>query len=407
MHPDIYMIKRNLLCVCYTAITIIFSIPTAAQTFSSAKTLTLLHRKENLIVNSNGKAIWLKGIGFGNNFWSSVPIPVKHHTEADFKRVKDMGMNVIRFYLNYRTFESDANPFHYKAAGFSWLDKNIAWAKKYNIYLILDMHVPQGGVQSGGDGIALWKHQNNQKRLEALWQIAKHYAKEPIIAGYDLVNEPVVTDSIEQWKHLAQQLVDTIRQVDTNHLLIVERLNAIGKTWKDFNGDNNFFLVNDKNTMYTFHFYQPFRYIHQLAGWAKMPDGGQYPDDSKVEQGGLPRNKAYLEQQVDQYLEFGRRNNVPVYMGEFGRIQHCFKNNKGGIAWVADMLDILQEKKLHFSYHVYHEDEFGVYYGDEKAVDTSKANFALINLFKKSWPGLRTRCRPASFENNEAGMVVL
>ncbi len=326
--------------------------------------------------------IWLKGVSFGNEVWSNNPLPVTHHTEQDFARVAAMGMNVVRFYLNYKTFEDDATPYQYKAAGWNWLNQNIAWAKKHNVYLILNIHVPPGGFQSNGDGGALWQNPENQKRLKALWhQIAKRYANEPTIAGFDLLNEPVVTTSITQWQQLAQQMADTIRTVDKQHLLVVERLNAINKNWNNVNDDQNLFLINDNNTLYTFHFYLPFKYTHQYASWAKMGEGGKYPDETITEEPGYGRNKAYLAKHLEKYLAFGRKHNVPLYLGEFGLIKECFKENKGGLNWVSDMLDLLRENQVHFTYHVYHEDNFGLYAGYGKPVDPNKANMALINLF--------------------------
>ena len=122
------------------------------------------------IVDGSGQNVLLKGVAFGNEVWSDQEIPATHHNEADFARVKAMNMNVIRFYLNYRTFESDANPFSYKQSGWDWIDKNIAWARKYDIRLILNMHAPQGGYQSQGTGDALWTNMVNQDRVVALWK---------------------------------------------------------------------------------------------------------------------------------------------------------------------------------------------------------------------------------------------
>jgi endoglucanase len=89
----------------------------------------ILRRKGNVIVNARGKEVWLKGVSFGNEVWSNNPLPVNHHTEKDFRRVASMGMNVVRFYLNYKTLEDDQQPYTYKQEGWNWIDKNIAWAK--------------------------------------------------------------------------------------------------------------------------------------------------------------------------------------------------------------------------------------------------------------------------------------
>ncbi len=245
-----------------------------------------LHASGIDIVDANGQKVYLRGVAFGNEVWTDAEIPTTHHSEADYGRVHDMGMNAVRFYLNYKTFEDDANPYVYKQSGWDWIDQNVAWAKKHGIYLILNVHVPQGGFQSNGEGNALWNNPENQYRLKALWfNIAKRYANEPTIAGLDLLNEPVVTTSIDQWKNLSQLIIDTIRTVNTNSMIIVERVNAIGDDWSG-NSDMNFFDLNDNNLAYEFHFYLPMEFTHQGASWIgdgeTFPVGQAYPDASRI-----------------------------------------------------------------------------------------------------------------------------
>ena len=104
----------------------------------------------------------MKGVSFSNYAENSNEIPVNHHNEKDFERVSSMGFNCVRFYLNYKTFEDDSNPYIYKKSAWEWLDKNISWAKKHNVYLTLYMHKSV-------------KNQNS--RNENLWRaIAKKYA---------------------------------------------------------------------------------------------------------------------------------------------------------------------------------------------------------------------------------------
>ena len=55
-------------------------------------------------------------------------------------------------------------------------------------------------------------------------------------------------------------------------LLIVEQLNMIKNgDWRMY-FHANFFLVNDPDVMYTFHFYSPFEYTHQLLAWTTLKD---------------------------------------------------------------------------------------------------------------------------------------
>ena len=522
-----------------------------ADTLSGAR-LTSLIRREGRGLVANGQPIQLNGVAFGNWVWDNSPLPpTLHHNEQDFARLQASGLNCVRFYLNYRYFEEDSQPYVYKQTGWNWLNQNIAWAKKYGVYLILNMHVPQGGYQSQGKGGALWDVVENQNRLTRLWRdIARRYRTEPAVAGFDLVNEPITTQSIDQWKNLAQRLTSAIREVDKGHLVIVERLNAVAGEYKDYNGERNMFLVNDANVMYQFHTYDPFEFTHQTFSWAGRSPGEfeRYPDETKIavptdaawysaiftnpalpagnsgwtyyegvkylvsdpnmklgqavcqasalgggrayfdelvvreyapdgspartvltagldskdgwyfwskantgtatiidagqtgkalqitqttddanlgnyavpflirqgysyqvsgwmrgeaipatanvrlrvdfqttQQPILARNKAYLRNALAFYADWGRKNNVPIYLGEYGAGAPCFRDGRGGLAWTTDMIDLNREFGFHTTYHAYHEDSFGWYFGYNALPDPANANTALIELFRQKF----------------------
>ena len=501
---------------------------------------------KQFVVGEDDTPIRLEGVCFGNEVWGNPLLPpTKHHNERDFLRVKEMKMNVIRFYLNYGLFEDDEEPYQYVEYGWEWLDKNVEWAKKHGIYLIFNMHVPQGGFQSHGEGMALWDDPEIQNRLVALWRaIAERYKDETIVAGYDLVNEPIAR-SPEDWEQLARRLVAAIREVDPYHLIIVERLHGVKGDWRTFQ-DLNFFLIEDPNIAYTFHFYHPFSYTHQNTPWTGMPEDSPYPDENtlivpadtqwytatfnnptlppgnsgwryyrgqkyratdpnlltgkpafvsrdnsgsayfgdfvieeydengnylgnvcegkisslagwhfwsedgsgKIElakgrRGGqaikisgttadtnaagndyrfavtpghsyaisgymkgrrvsedaicmlridfetspsgkklFRKNKEYLRYELEKFIEFRETHNVPLYLGEFGLYQDCFTEGRGGLNWVRDMLELLDEYDLSYTYHAYHEYSFGIYWDGSALPNEASANTGLIKLFR-------------------------
>jgi endoglucanase len=96
----------------------------------------------------------------------------------------------------------------------------------------------------------------------------------------------------------------------------------------------------------------------------------------------LPRNRAYLDSELDRYLRWGREHHVPLFLGEFGLNRPCFAEGRGGLVWVADMLDLAAARGLSFTYHDYHEDAFGLYAGSGP-VDPARANQPLIDLFTR------------------------
>jgi len=143
--------------------------PTNPNPTGGTDTNEYFHTSGTQILDPNGNPIYLQGVAFGNQVWNGGQAPTTHHNETDYQRLASMNMNAVRFYLNYRTFEDDTDPYNYKQSGWDWIDQNITWAKNHGVYLILNMHYPQGGYQSQGDGDDFWLNSTNQDRLSALW----------------------------------------------------------------------------------------------------------------------------------------------------------------------------------------------------------------------------------------------
>ncbi len=248
---------------------------------------SFVHTDGNQLI-VNGEKIKLRGINFSNYHWYHTGeeiITSNHHSEKDYKKVKEMGMNVIRFQLNYKIFEDDNNPWVYKKEAFKWLDKNILWAKENDIYLILDMHVPPGGQQSGlPEGVALWEDVQNQYRLAEIWHaIAERYHDEPTIAGFSLLNEPVPVSHIDEWSALAEHITTRIREVDQNHMIVFEWPLGLYEQFETYNDrDLVQSLISDDNVLYDMHFYHPFEFTHQNAFWLGTGDGGNYPEETTI-----------------------------------------------------------------------------------------------------------------------------
>lgn len=240
-----------------------------------------VHTDGRKIIGTDGNELHIRGMALGNNVWSNPSLPdTSHHNEKTYKELSEMGFNCVRFYINYGLFESDSNPYHYKKSGFDWLDKNIKWAKKYGMGIIINMHYPQGKFQSNGEGLELWTKKSNQDRLTALWKnIARRYANEPTVWGYGLINEPVVPmkgtmeQTYEQYNKLMQRLSDEIRSVSPYQAIFVEGIGSAVKpngerNYEYFTPEHSFALIDDDNIVYEFHKYDPFYFTHQNTDWA-------------------------------------------------------------------------------------------------------------------------------------------
>ena len=227
-------------------------------------------------------------------------------TREDIGFLKRAGFNAIRVPLHYELFETD------DAEDFKLLDRLTAWCRAEGLFMILDLHAAPGG-QTGANiddspGYPwLYQSPQEQQHLIAIWRrLAAHFRDEPIVLGYDLLNEPIppfaklepLTSLLEP---LYKKLATEIRTVDSHHILFLG-----GANW-----DGNFSIFGkpfDSNVAYTFHKY-----------WTA-------PDESVIK----------------PYLAFRDRYDVPIWMGESGEntddwiakfVATLEKNNIGWAFW--------------------------------------------------------------------------
>jgi endoglucanase len=233
----------------------------------------------------NGSPVRLKSVSFSNYYEHNLgengfdPRSSRHHSEKDFRRVRDLGFNSVRFAINGNWYQQDPEKF------WLWLDQNVDWAKQHGVMLTLDLHIPIGGFWLAPNAptvdFSIWTDAATRQKNVELWrEIAKRYKNEPTIAAFELLNEAVTIDSTgEQWRGLASEMVAAIREVNQNHLLIVGATYGTDRKYSEM-GRGSQFLVDDTNVMYDFHFYQPIEYTHQKASWVHPPihNGGSYPD---------------------------------------------------------------------------------------------------------------------------------
>ena len=120
------------------------------------------------------------------------------------------------------------NPHVLKQEGFKHLDRVIDLCAQQGIYTLLDLHTAPGGQNTdwhcdSGTHIAnFWIHKDFQDRTIWLWtELAKHYAGNKWIAGYNPLNEP--TDpSHTSLVRFYERVYEAIRAVDAKHIIFLD-----------------------------------------------------------------------------------------------------------------------------------------------------------------------------------------
>lgn len=207
--------------------------------------------------------------------------------EADIARIAALGFDHVRLALNARLLQDDTGAL--LDDGLGYVDRCIEWGRRHGVWVLLDLHGAPGGqtgtnIDDSPRGLPdlFLVGGAYRERTLALWRaLAERYRDEPMVAGYDLLNEPLPHAYGERFADdlvaLYRDLTAVIREVDPNHCIVYE-----GTRWATDPGI--FGEVWDPNSMLQFHRY-----------WAAPDRPG-----------------------IEPWLELGVRLGLPVYMGEGG-----------------------------------------------------------------------------------------
>jgi aryl-phospho-beta-D-glucosidase BglC (GH1 family) len=236
--------------------------------------------------------------------------------EDDVIYLKSLGSTVVRLPLNYRHFETDMKPFEYLESGFARLDQALGWCEKHGVYVILDMHAVPGWQNTDWHSdnstrhTFFWQQVHFQDRFVALWEeFARRYRGRAVIAGYNVMNEPVTNTPYGRfsphyepdWElinRIYHRVTTAIRAIDPDHIIFLE-----GDYYStQFDGFEPPFAPN---LVYSSHNYN-------TGGFGPGP----YP--------GLIRGEQWDYQKQEQIFlahsgtRFTQKHNVPLWVGEFG-----------------------------------------------------------------------------------------
>lgn len=149
--------------------------------------------------------------------------------------LKNLGFNSVRVPFHYNLFW-DYGTYSTTNRGFQYLDQLISWCRTHGLYVLLDMHAAPG-YQNPGDHsdnmesnasqprntVHFWDGDNVNIASQVWRHIADYYKNEPVVWGYDLINEPVPQPGREY--ELLPSLItmrNAIREVDNNHIIVAE-----------------------------------------------------------------------------------------------------------------------------------------------------------------------------------------
>jgi len=172
-------------------------------------------------------------------------------------------------------------------------------------------------AQKAGLGIIIDEHDFNacsadvdvcRTKLGAFWeQVAPRFANAPRNVAFELLNEPHDKLNGEAWNVLFAQILAQVRKTNPTRIVVVGPSH-----WNSLKDLPLLKLPADPNLLVTFHYYEPFHFTHQGAGWVA---------ETKNLHGiswGSASDRDALRADFDTVAAWSAANRRPILLGEFG-----------------------------------------------------------------------------------------
>ena len=339
------------------------------------------------------EAPFQRGVNLTNWFQASGPRQVQYtkYGKEDLENIKSLGFDVVRLPINLHFMTSGEPDYLLDTLFLQYLGEVITWAEELELYLILDNHT--FSVSEDTDpGVG--------SILNKVWgQMAQTFKDRSEYLCYEVLNEPHgISDAL--WNPIQQGVVETIRQYDTTHYIIVGPAG-----WNSYNNLEAMPVYNDDKLIYTFHFYDPFLFTHQGATWVSPSMAGienvPFPYDA-VRMPAMPPDLAgtWVGNLFDQYqtagtvqkirelidiaVAFRDQRGVPLFCGEFGVYQpNSLEEHR--VAWYKEVRTYLDSMHIAWTIWDYHGG-FGLFEEEGEGLFDHDLNIPLLEALDMNTP---------------------
>jgi len=245
-----------------------------------------------------------RGINIGNAL--EAPIPGSWGVEIQpvlFDEIKQAGFDTVRIPVRFSAHAAETPPYLLDEQFMLLVDSVIHQALARDLSVILDFHHYEEMMQNPA---------SHSQRFLAIWrQLAERYQHQPDTSLYfELLNEPSGKLDVQTWNNLLSEAITVIRTSNPNRLLIIGGVNH-----NHIQTLEALHLPDDSRLIATFHFYEPFKFTHQGAGW--VAGSAEWRGTTWS---GTHDEKQFILSQLDQAARWSEQKHVSLVLGEFGAI---------------------------------------------------------------------------------------
>ncbi|GAB3171608.1 glycoside hydrolase family 5 protein [Telluribacter humicola] len=263
------------------------------------------------------------------------PSQNRPYQERHFRWLRDWGFNFVRLPMSYQCW-SKPDPAVWMQMDEQVLreiDQAVAWGKKYNIHVNLNLHrLPGYCVNPPAEPLNLWKDEQAQTAAIHHWKtLARRYRKlSNKDVSFDLINEPPNIPE-EDYAHVIRMLVKGIREVTPKRLIIAD-----GIRW----GTGPVHSIANLNVGQSTRGYNPMQVSHYHANWVNGSD--KYPTPQwPMAIGETQWDKDLLRERYIKPWKELEAKGVGIHVGEWGAYNRT--PHDVALKWMEDNLQLWKE----------------------------------------------------------------
>jgi endoglucanase len=241
--------------------------------------------------------------------------------------------------------------------------------------VILDLHRCPGHDFHSGTQRAQEFFTDPAKREQAklVWKrLAERFGSRRNVL-LEILNEPTAEDS-RTWDVIKDEMAAHIRRYAPHSTIVIG-----SNRWNHPREFAKLTPLPEDNVIYSFHFYSPILFTHQYAPWLSgevFRERRSYPGSYSVSDTTDQRlpletgvwNKERMRKELDEVIRFREQYHVPVACNEFG-VYVGGADRTSQLSWMHDVLFVLQEHGIGYSYWNYKNLDFGLVSKNESRFD--------------------------------------
>ena len=230
----------------------------------------------------------------------------KEKEKKELGLMKDIGMRHVRICIAPFGSADENSSYTLTKDFFERLDWTIHTALSDSLAVIIDQHefnaMAEDPMAKKEMFLLTWK------------QIAEHYKDYPNQVYFGVLNEPNGNLTPYLWNYFCADAIKIIRASNPYRTLLVGP-----GTWNNIESLQYLKLPeNDRNIIVEFHYYKPYHFTHQGAEWDSQ--SGAWMGTTWR---GTPEEKQAVLDDFNMVVDWGKNNNRPMYLGEFGVLNHA------------------------------------------------------------------------------------